>query len=101
LNCFDYFNFFIFIGIIEKKENILLGLNDEKLEKINNQALSILFTFIVTIKSLNYSEIQISCAVIKLIREINNFENLWINLYKEFFYLEEEDFQECYEAIKL
>ena len=97
LNCFDYFDFFLLIGIVEKNEE---NNSPEKLEKINQQALSILFTYITDLKSLGFSEIQISCGVIKVVRELNKFQNNWINLYKEIFYLEEEDFEDCYESIK-
>lgn len=120
LNCFDYLDFFLFIGIVEineienykdenlnenhnhnhnNEENNLL-INQEILEHINNQALKLITDFIMDLRCLEFPEIFIACSVIKLTRELNNFKKSWINLYKEIFLLEEEAFNECYECLK-
>lgn len=138
-NCFDYLDFFLFLGIVERNEfisdknfeeilenynnndgdnrnNEIENLEDirnkdkkieelffeenEKLENMNFQAYKILMNFIMDLKSLEFSEIHITCAVIKIIRELNNYEKKWINLYKEIFYLDEESFEDCYNYLK-
>lgn len=98
LNCFDFLDFFLFIGFVEFEKNEKYS--NEKLEDLNKQAIKIISNFIIDIKSLEFSEIEISCSVIKIVREINNFEKNWIDFYKENFLLEESTFQDCYNLIK-
>ncbi len=105
-------DFFLFIGIVEVNEIEIYNdknnnniennftISQEILEHLNIQALKLITDFILDIKSLEFSEIFITCSVIKLTRELNNFKKSWINLYKEIFSLEEEAFQECYECLK-
>lgn len=97
LNVFDYLEFFQTIGIVEKSE-IISG--NETIEKINLQTFNIIISFVSDVKSLNFSDLQIACGSIKIIREINNLKIKWLDLYKEIFFIEEEHFSDCYEAIK-
>ena len=97
LNVYDYLEFFQIIGIIEKSEIIS---ENETIEKINLQTINIIMSFLSDIKSLNFSDLQIACGSIKIIREINNLKIKWLDLYKEIFFIEEEHFTDCYEAIK-
>jgi len=97
LNVYDYLDFFLLIGIVEKTE---MPYNIEILNKINNQTMIITNSFISDNKSLIFSDLQISCSIIKLVRELNKFQNKWINIFKEIFLIEEVYFTECFEVLK-
>lgn len=98
INVFDYLDFFALIGIVDKTD---MDYNFDLLDKINNQVFSIANTFISDSKSLIFSDLQIACSVIKLVRELNKFQAKWLNIYKELFFIEEAYFSECFETLKL
>ncbi len=85
------------IGIIDKTE---MEYNIDVLEKINKQIFSIINTFISDSKSLIFSDLQIACSIIKLVRELNKFQNKWLTVYKELFFIEDVYFTECFEMLK-
>ncbi len=85
------------IGIVDKNE---MTFNLDALEKVNNQALTITNAIISENKSLVFSDLQIACSIVKLVRELNKFNNKWLNVYKELFFIEEVYFLECFEMLK-
>jgi len=85
------------IGIVDKTE---MAYNLDILEKINYQVFSIANTFISDSKSLFFSDLQIACSVIKLARELNKFQNKWLIVYKELFFIEDVYFTDCFIMLK-
>jgi hypothetical protein len=85
------------IGIVDKTE---MAYNLDILEKINYQVFSIANTFISDSKSLIFSDLQIACSVIKLTRELNKFQNKWLIVYKELFFIEDVYFTDCFIMLK-
>lgn len=85
------------IGIVEKNE---MAYNLDALEKMNNQVFSIANTFVRENKSLIFSDLQIACSIIKLVREINKFQNKFLHVFKELFFIEDFYFTECFEMLK-
>jgi len=98
LNVYDYLDFFLLIGIVEKSE---IAYNCDFLERMNNQVMNITNTFISDNKSLIFSDLQIACSIIMLVRELNKFQFKWLQKYREIFYIEEVYFTECFEMLKL
>ncbi len=97
LNVYDYLDFFLLIGFVEKSE---MTYNTDILDKMNTQAIDIANSFISDKTSLHFNDFQITCATIKLVRELNKFQNKWNNIFKEMFLIDENNFSECFEVLK-
>lgn len=85
------------LGIVDKTD---MDYNLDALEKINNQVFFIVNAFISESKSLIFTDLQIACSIIKLVRELNKFQNKWLDVYKELFFIEDVYFSDCFEALK-
>lgn len=98
-NAYDYVDFFFHIGIFQKNE--VEKINTHILEKINFQAVYILRNFTATLTSLLFSDLQIACSIIKILREISSLKRNWPEIFQEIFYIQEQDFYQCYEELKM
>jgi hypothetical protein len=90
-----YLDFFLNIGVIWDYE----AFNGD-LKEFNNQCYKVLDFFIQDIRYIDFNPLQISCAVISLVRDHYELKEPWSTLFAKIFNIKMNEFMNCFVVIK-